>query len=849
LEFKNGAVVEALINSHVLYSKNWKDKLERQLNKSLHSFDALILGNHNHVNDFLSDMLDKKAFQDGDDAFDFSEPPMLEQVASVYSGVIIAVSSFSNRKQALRESKKMRMDKAHLVEQGRTNIRFINGRKFVKMLDIEGASISRLERKDAGTDGSGHRCSGADGGYPDLMAWEVIEKANELMEIEERNGSFNDGKAKTQTLNDDSQPDSAVVANENNDDSHDENDALLPLRVCQDPMIATDPDDPLIISYQCQGPKYEAFSQQLTDYMTNTSIHSSTWGRRPFPFPANKSVFIFGNSHTRQTTISILCQYQDQLKVLKPRLSGAEGFTAEFKNGAIAECLINNYALYGHNWKDLIEDEIGKPLASFDAILLGKFNRLKDSQNSTFMKRMEEISKTNPDVDFLHTRPPGLKQVAAVYDGNIVAFGMFSDKIKAEQEARIMAQDEAELHKNGRMNVRYIYGRKFVDILGVEGGSMNRMGVGDSHEVTTAHRCNGVHGGHPDLMAWEVIEKANELMENEERNGSFSDGKAKTQALNDDSQPDSSIVVVNEKSNNIEDENDALLPLRICQDPTIDTDPDDPLIMNYQCQGPKYEAFSQQLTDYMTNTSIHSSTWGRRPFPFPANKSVFIFGNSHTRQTAISILCQYQDQLKVLKPRKSGDEGFTAEFENGAIAECLINNYALYGHNWKDLIEDEIGKPLASFDAILLGKFNHLKDSQNSTFMKQMEEISKTNPDVDFFNIRPPGLKQVAAVYDGNIVAFGMFSDKIKAEQEARIMARDEAELHKNGRMNVRYIYGRKFVDILGVEGGSMNRMGVGDSHEVTTAHRCNGVHGGHPDLMSWEVLENLYDLFSLDGK
>ncbi len=75
---------------------------------------------------------------------------------------------------------------------------------------------------------------------------------------------------------------------------------------------------------------------------------------------------------------------------------------------------------------------------------------------------------------------------------------------------------------------------------------------------------------------------------------------------------------------------------------------------------------------------------------------------------------------------------------------------------------------------------------------------------MDFFNIRPPGLKQVAAVYDGNIVAFGMFSDKIKAEQEARIMARDEAELHKNGRMNVRYIYGRKFVDILGVEGGSM---------------------------------------------
>lgn len=167
----------------------------------------------------------------------------------------------------------------------------------------------------------------------------------------------------------------------------------------------------------------------------------------------------------------------------------------------------------------------------------------------------------------------------------------------------------------------------------------------------------------------------------------------------------------------------------------------------------------------------------------------------------------------------------------------------LYGHNWKDLIEKEIDKSLDSFDALVLGKFNHLKDSQNTTFYKQMEQVSQEREDVDFFHIKPPSLEQVAAVYSGNIVAVSMFSNRKKALRESKLMRLDKARLVEEGRTNIRYINGRKFVKILGVEGGSHNRLEISDSVEDGLAHRCNGVNGGYPDLMAWEVIEKLYDL------
>lgn len=121
-----------------------------------------------------------------------------------------------------------------------------------------------------------------------------------------------------------------------------------------------------------------------------------------------------------------------------------------------------------------------------------------------------------------------------------------------------------------------------------------------------------------------------------------------------------------------------LSPLRICRDSEIALEPnDDPLFMRYQCQGPNYNAFSQQLMEFMNDATRHPATWGRRSFPLPDNTSILIFGNSHTGQTAKSFLCQYKDEIKSLTPRLNGNEGFTVEFTNGAVVESLINSYAL----------------------------------------------------------------------------------------------------------------------------------------------------------------------------
>ena len=120
------------------------------------------------------------------------------------------------------------------------------------------------------------------------------------------------------------------------------------------------------------------------------------------------------------------------------------------------------------------------------------------------------------------------------------------------------------------------------------------------------------------------------------------------------------------------------------------------------------------------------------------NMSILFFGNSHTRQTANSLLCQYQDELISLTPRLNGKEGYSAVFTHGIVVEAVINNYAVFGKEWQKLMEGELNHTLASFDALVLGKFNRLLDSYNTTFYQEMEKISNERDNVGFFNVKPP---------------------------------------------------------------------------------------------------------------
>ena len=202
-----------------------------------------------------------------------------------------------------------------------------------------------------------------------------------------------------------------------------------------------------------------------------------------------------------------MCQYQSNIRSLTSReneISGY-GYTVEFQNDAVVEALINSYAAYGAKWVDLLEDKLNRSLQSFDAIILGKFNMLNDSRNTTFYAQMQQFSNEIDGVDFLHTKPPRLDQVASVYKGPIIAVSMFSNRSMFLADAKRMANAVERLQTKGRDNVHFISGRKYISDLG-ECGSNKRLGTDDCHEVGEFHRCNGILGGHPDLMAWDVIE-------------------------------------------------------------------------------------------------------------------------------------------------------------------------------------------------------------------------------------------------------------------------------------------------------------------------------------------------------
>ena len=77
---------------------------------------------------------------------------------------------------------------------------------------------------------------------------------------------------------------------------------------------------------------------------------------------------------------------------------------------------------------------------------------------------------------------------------------MFSNREKNVKVAKRMRRDAIQLKRNGRDNVHYINGRKYISKLG-EAGAKSQLQVYDASEEGDWHRCHGTLGGHSDLMA------------------------------------------------------------------------------------------------------------------------------------------------------------------------------------------------------------------------------------------------------------------------------------------------------------------------------------------------------------
>ncbi len=296
---------------------------------------------------------------------------------------------------------------------------------------------------------------------------------------------------------------------------------------------------------------------------------------------------------------------------------------------------------------------------------------------------------------------------------------------------------------------------------------------------------------------------------------------------------------------------------------------------SYVCEGPDYDRFTNKLDQFVR--WIHKqpnkigkhvpnitrkvlakyrktpATWGRRTgSPFPANTTILAVGSSHTRQIFQAMECQYETiSYEDMEGRKSNNtmrrgSYYRIEFANHAKLHLVTNNALFYSRHWVSYLEDLIQYKLEDLDAIVFGNINRFIDAMNTTFMELMMEKTSHLKDADFRTVPPPELTDFAQVYPGPIVAHSLMSDWSWGNGHTNLMGHLWGLQQEQPKRvhTIRLVDGRKFVKFLGEECSSDDWQKVGVCSNDTSKHRCIGARGGHPDLLVWEILENLHDLW-----
>jgi hypothetical protein len=320
-------------------------------------------------------------------------------------------------------------------------------------------------------------------------------------------------------------------------DTANHNTVLLPIRLCRAsklhfPEQQQQEYNTLPIRYQCAGKEYNDFGAKLWHFASNPNRvhghHDGTWGRLPNPIPAHKTVFILGNSHTRQITHAMICQYADQITKRTHSSSHGDMSSREmfhFQNNSTLHVLINSPLVYSHKWDTLIEQAIGQSLPSLDAFVLGVFNSCETQINNNtindnnsnsnnkpsttnFHKAMQKASRQTKDIEFCTVDPPSPFQVTELFQGPILFVSAFS-ALKKSRTRKVERFIKNTTLAKARNNLYSMDSRKYIDALGMECSS-NEMVFsavpGRCGNRTEQHRCSGTMGGHSDLVAFDIVQ-------------------------------------------------------------------------------------------------------------------------------------------------------------------------------------------------------------------------------------------------------------------------------------------------------------------------------------------------------
>jgi hypothetical protein len=499
--FSNGAVLTEVTATYVWYSPDWARYLAHQIRSPLARFDAIVMGrleaSCNGTQHALRDLVASMPAMD----CHHQPPPDLAAWVQAFRGPILSLGSLSLDDR--EDEVQAQAVQALLSQQPslRDRLVFVDGRKHA-VATHECAASSKKEVGMCVATGRGPRCVGAQGGLPDLVAWDVTEVLYQWV---------GDGL-----------PPSAEEP-----PMMGQRPAATDQRVCRAPQIVApnypwDMRPPISIFYQCQGPRYFAFGQVVEAYRnTSQAEHAATWGRRPTALPPHANVLLWGNSHTRQVGRTLVCQYADQLvsaRLVDSKLGlvrpptpdgvvtkGAEVY--EFANGARLTLLTNSYVPYSRNWTLLLRDELeGHALTDFDALVLGHFNQC--GGNNTFSTELEELSQFLPDVDCRFTPPPSVTEITDAFGHRPVVFVSMFDETRLD-EAQLVAKECALWDQVTFVDARAVVTRVAPSIC----LSTKRNSVADCRNLEDAlkegvilHACTGPYGGYVDLVAWLVLE-------------------------------------------------------------------------------------------------------------------------------------------------------------------------------------------------------------------------------------------------------------------------------------------------------------------------------------------------------
>ena len=287
----------------------------------------------------------------------------------------------------------------------------------------------------------------------------------------------------------------------------------------------------------------------------------------------------------------------------------------------------------------------------------------------------------------------------------------------------------------------------------------------------------------------------------------------------------------------------------------------------YVCAGPRYEKFADKLEQFIlwshdeenTLESFYRSQkefqtktrnvksprtterplWGRRlESPFPANSTILAVGSSHTRSIFLSLACQYPLLLdeevipdETAFPVRRGSY-YRFEFSNHAKLHLITNHDMFYHKDWQQQLEDLVEYKLEDFDALFYGRFNDLKwtDEQDGT---EHVKVGTT-------------LTTFAKTYPGPIVAHTLMAEWFNDGTSLKTLNSQRWNMKKYWPERARALWvldGQHYMDALGYCSTDEWRQ-AGTCESDMSKHACMGARGGHSDLMAWDMLEAVYEMW-----